>query len=238
MGAPTTCRGLIDFDLSVISDSADIVSAELHLNSYDSPANGAHYPLTHSNASVIRRITSAWNENQVNWANQPSTTAQNQVLLSPSPNPLEDYILTVTDMVQDMVNDPDGSHGFLLRLIDEEMYTRLVFASGDNEDPSLRPKLVVVYKDDINSISDTEEVPLNFTVYPSPTTDFLTIDFSETNRDPQSLELINDIGQRITRITTFDMEWLELDVSRYAKGVYFIKVEFDDTAITKKFVIQ
>ena len=55
--------------------------------------------------------------------------------------------MDVAALVQDMVIDPDGSHGFLLRQQVENPFNPscLVFHSSDEADPTKHPKLVVTY---------------------------------------------------------------------------------------------
>ena len=140
-------RGLIYFDLSVISPTATITSAKLSFYAYNSPANGAHSKISGSNASVLRKVTSAWDESTVTWDTQPSTSELNQVTLVESTSETEDYIdIDVTLLVKDMVKTPAGNFGLMLKLQTESSYRQLIFASSDNTDASKRPKLVVNYK--------------------------------------------------------------------------------------------
>ena len=54
--------------------------------------------------------------------------------------------IDVTKLVQDMINDKDGSYGFLLKLQVEQPYNSILFASNRYQDENLRPKLEVHYK--------------------------------------------------------------------------------------------
>ena len=145
-GEPVDARGLIDFDLSVIPEGATINSAYLSLYSHNSPANGTHSTLSGSNESVLQRITSDWEENLVTWDKQPSATTQNEVFLPASVTPIQDYLdIDVTDLIQDMVNNPEDSYGFRLKLVYEEYYRRMIFGSSDHHDPDRRPKLEITY---------------------------------------------------------------------------------------------
>ena len=145
-GAPVDHRSLIEFDLSYIATSSTIISAYLSLYSYNSPAVGSHSTLSGSNEAVIQRITSPWNENTVTWGNQPIGSPINQVILPQSTNPIQDYLnIDVTNLVQDMISTPSTGHGFLFKLITEQYYRRMLFASSDNPINNFHPKLVVTY---------------------------------------------------------------------------------------------
>ena len=45
-----------------------------------------------------------------------------------------------------IINEPTKNYGFRISLVNESIYRSLIFASSENKNPKLRPKLVVVYK--------------------------------------------------------------------------------------------
>jgi len=236
-GTPVDIRSLIDFDLSNIPNGATISSADLSLYSYDSPANGAHSPLSGSNASVINRVTTPWDENTVTWNNQPAVATQNQVFLPASTNTIQDYLsIDVTNLVQDMIDNPNNSHGFRLKLVTEEYYRRLVFASSDWTDSTLHPKLEICYAYTL-SIAEEENNNREFNIFPNPTSDMITIDLSNFNQEVVSIDVINSVGQTIKRLTDVQSS-VVVDVSDYSKGLYFVKVYFDNFNLTKKLIIH
>ena len=147
-GEEDRSRLLIDFDLSSIPAGATINSASLSI--YNDPVsstnNGEHSNLSGSNASIIRRITSPWNEMQVTWNTQPSVTIQNEVDRAQTTDVHEDFVdMDVTALVSDMVTFPNDAFGFELSLVTEDPYRMLVMASSDHPDPSKHPKLVVTF---------------------------------------------------------------------------------------------
>jgi hypothetical protein len=148
-GDLSVIRGLLEFDLSSIPANATVTSAKLSLYHFTSVGNGDHSSLTHPNVGFIERITESWQEGTVTWDTQPATTAMNRVNLPESESPTQDYTdLDVTNMIQDMINDPASGHGFMLRMQNEAPYCRLIFASSDNANSDLHPKLVVTYSVD------------------------------------------------------------------------------------------
>ncbi|MFC2111321.1 DNRLRE domain-containing protein, partial [Bacteroidota bacterium] len=139
-------RGIIDFNLSFIPNGAIIDSAYLSLYSYNSPSNGSHYSAGGSNLSVLQRITSSWVESTVKWSTKPTTTTLNQVTLPASTSSIQHYLnINVTNLVQDMINNPNSSFGFCFKLVTEQYNRKMLFASSDHTNPSLRPKLEVTY---------------------------------------------------------------------------------------------
>jgi PKD repeat protein len=144
-GEPGNHRSVIEFDLSDIPPGGEILNARLNLYFAIMPG----YPTQHTgnNESYLQLITEEWQEETVTWNNQPSVTTEGQVYLPASTQPHQDYRnIDVTELIRKMYDEPQNYHGFLFRLITEEYYRCLVFASGDYmDDPALRPKLEIIY---------------------------------------------------------------------------------------------
>lgn len=136
-------RSLIRFELSVIPANAIVSGAILSLYYNPSSSEGTH---SGTNASYMQRITAPWVESTVTWNNQPPTTTLNQASLSTSSSSTQNYLsINVTTMVQDMVANPSTNFGFMLRLQNESVYKKLIFASSDNIVTTIRPMLVINY---------------------------------------------------------------------------------------------
>jgi PKD repeat protein len=102
--------------------------------------------LSGPNTCWLSRIIEGWDEHTVTWDNQPAITALNRVTIPQSTSPHEDYEdIDITQLVQDIVDNPETSHGFELSLVTEEYYRCMVFTSSDYFDPARRPKLVITY---------------------------------------------------------------------------------------------
>ncbi len=143
-------RSLINFDLSSIPQNAKIVDATLNLyynpKSADVPSTMGHSQRDGSNKSILSRITSPWLEETVTWNNQPSISTDNQILVKDSDAQDENYSIDVKDLVEDMVANPNESFGFMYMLDNENYYRAMLFASSDNENSDLHPKLEIEYK--------------------------------------------------------------------------------------------
>jgi len=143
-GVPGTNRALIAFDLSFIPSTSFILQASFNL--YFATFEPTYVPHTGENASYLLRITSPWEEDEVTWNNQPMTTMEDLVVLPQSTYPEQDYTdIDITNLVQLMVSDPEHNYGLMLRLITEEYYRCLMFASGDYLNSNLWPKLEIIY---------------------------------------------------------------------------------------------
>jgi len=143
----------------VFSDSVFIIEARLSLYF----ANNEATPQTHygDNEALLQRVIEPWDEHNVTWYNQPQATQENQVSIPASTDPEQDYTdIDVTALIQIMCAEPENSHGLLFRLETEEMYRRMMFASGDYEIPELWPRLFVIYEDcnpPVSSFSCTKD---------------------------------------------------------------------------------
>ena len=145
-GIPVIVRGLMKFDFSSIPNDAIIDSVRLSLYSYDSPSNFTHRTDGGSNSCVLQKVVTDWDEDIVTWNNQPSITENNQVVLVQSQFDIQDYLnIDVTSLFIDMIKNVKNNYGFMLKLETEEYYRTMLFASSDNEDSNLHPKLDIYY---------------------------------------------------------------------------------------------
>lgn len=137
-------RGIFQFDLSDIPANSTILDARLSLYYASNPnMHQYHYG---DNECLIERVIEDWDEATATWYNQPTTTALHNVRLPASTDPYQDYEnIDVTALVTDMVEYPESSFGFMLRLKTEAEYRSMMFASSDYAVKELRPKLVITY---------------------------------------------------------------------------------------------
>jgi gliding motility-associated-like protein len=146
-GVPYTARSLIAFDLDTIPAGRQIGLSYLSLYSYDSPQDGHHETISGSNEALLQRVTSPWDESTVTWNTQPNVTTTNEVLLPASTANIQHYEnIDITAFIQEMYNNPATNYGMLFRLVTEDYYRKMLFASSDNADSTLWPKLDVYYR--------------------------------------------------------------------------------------------
>lgn len=232
-GRRVTCRSVIDFDLSSIPSNTVIQSAHLSLyNNPTSPNNwgnhsngGRHCNKNVSNAAVLRRITSKWDEFTVTWNNQPSTTTVNEVSLARSKKQNQDYTdINVTSLVQDMVNAPASSFGFMISLETEELYRCLILASSDNPDPSKHPKLVITYSAPIEALA-VEELKDSPVLHINKGANYMVLE-SETLEEEASTKRLNPRGRVLQRLDEL-FDKVTFQVGGLALSFYLIQLDKD-----------
>jgi hypothetical protein len=241
-GVPFILRAAIEFDLTSIPQGSVIVSALLSLyNNPDASANnGEHSSLSGPNTCWLSRITEEWDEHTVTWNNQPATTPLHQVVLHKEISPHHDYEnINVTQLVQDMVDDPETGHGFLFRLITEQLYRCMVFASSDYTDSTAHPKLVITYipPTDLTSVIGLSD-KLMISVYPNPASDKMLVKISDRQTEFIQFQLLNAHGQLImSDELPVNNGLAELNVADLRRGIYFLRIIFSGHSCTNKILL-
>jgi hypothetical protein len=209
---------------------------------YNNPAtvyaNGQHSWLSGPNTGLLQRITTYWDEKTVTWMTQPATTALNEVQIPASVNVHQDYPnIDVTQLVTDMVNNPSSSFGFMIRLVDEQFYRALVFASCNYSDQAKNPKLEICY-----SIQDgVETIPgSSFVIYPNPASHSFFIAAGRKINAAVSVELFNVLGEKIysDEILPGDPAVKEINLLNVPAGIYFVRLNDGQGALVKRIVVE
>lgn len=63
----------------------------------------------------------------------------------------------------------------------------------------------------------------NVLIFPNPVNDFLSIDVENVNNESYNVEIFNTLGQQLLIINSLDVKE-QIDVSKFQKGLYYIKV--------------
>jgi hypothetical protein len=227
-GTPGIDHSFLQFDLSSIPAGAVITDATLFLYGATDLPSGTHSTMSGSNAWLIQRVTSSWSSSTT-WATAPSATTTNQVSMPASTTGDQNYQANVTNLVQDMVDNPSSSFGFKMKLQTEAHYRRIVFASRNYPTASKRPKLVVTYT---STAGIEEQYESNVLVYPNPT-DIGGIHIQLTDNTYSKLELYSLLGETVYEGDVSESETF-LDLNFLKKGVYYLKFYSNDKVVVKK----
>ena len=140
-------RGLLQFDLTSIPANTKIMSAELGLYLDESKGN--------SQEIYIHRLTDDWEQDEVTWEVKRSGFFQNwspqggEYVANVSGSFIVDavgwYSAEITQLIQDWVKVPSINQGMILLSNPASGNNEKKFASSDNDDATLHPKLTITY---------------------------------------------------------------------------------------------
>ncbi len=215
-------RSFIEFDFSAIPQNAQIISAALSLY-YNVETSSAGQ--SGSNSAVLQRVVDSWNEQSINWNNQPSTTSNNEVILPMSSTMNQDYPdIDVTNLVTDMISNPGSSHGFMLKQLTEEVFRSMKFSSSDVTDPTKHPKLEICYQ----LPSANKEIKVNqINVIPNPFQHF----FIMHGLEGSFFITLTDLNGRIyfSREINSSENNIEIDNLEYLPAGFYIVNAYNQT---------
>jgi len=216
-GEKLIARSMVEFDLTTVYENVLVSHAYLHLFVHNPLPSGNHSQLGGSNTSHLYRIIQPWDETTMKWEDQPEFTLENEIVVKPSNSPIEDYIIEVTQLVQDMMDNPEESFGFFFEQENEIDFHRLNFASSDYVEKTKHPKLVVYY---LKLYTEIEKNVLNFKIYPNPFAEKLNIDLN----GPARIKLFDLMGN--IRYDSFKSEsHFEINLEKFPSGMYFVIAE-------------
>lgn len=233
-GIPGVDFSLIEFDLSIIPTSSNIVLAKLYLFGSPGLPSGGNSTASGSNEIIIQRITENWDEHAVTWDTQPSSTSVNQLISGESTDIYQDFVFDVTDLVRDMYNNPLSSFGFLLKPLHDDYYRKMNFCSSDHPERKKHPKLVITY-DSISSLGINSQKSKPYKIFPNPIVN--NINVSSSNNQLFNITIFNLLGEEVYSSTS-NLNFVCIDVNNLISGLYFIKITSSQTEFVEKIIIQ
>ncbi|UKN03557.1 T9SS type A sorting domain-containing protein [Paracrocinitomix mangrovi] len=92
----------------------------------------------------------------------------------------------------------------------------------------------VKFKDKKRDFASVQENAINFSVYPNPTAEFVTI---STDNVAEKIEIFDAKGSMIYNVVPTSNQ-LKINTTNWDKGIYLIKVDQQNTVSTSKLVVQ
>jgi hypothetical protein len=218
----------MQFNLSTIPPGSLIQNATLSLfaNTQQNNGNIAFGPMYGSNnACDLLTITSPWTLATVNWNNQPSVTNTNAIALPTSTGNYQDYVgINVTPVIQNWINNPQNNYGWMMKIQTAAYYNSMIFASSNFADSSKHPALVICY----SPVGINEVVQQNaYSLFPNPAKNIISVKSSLEKGEWITIEVTDDTGRKLSSIPTVFLQnnIYSIDISRYAKGTYFVQLK-------------
>ena len=87
----------------------------------------------------------------------------------------------------------------------------------------------------LNLVTSINDYETTMSIYPNPTSGQITIDLPQATEFEYSI--INLMGQKVSQEYSSG-EYLQLDLSDFAKGVYYIRIKIDDKLLNSKVTIK
>lgn len=132
-----------------------------------------------------------------------------------------------------MIADPTNSHGFLLKLLDEQHYRKMVFASSGHSNSNLHPKLEICYSITANLGQKAES---KFELFSNPVNEILNVNISDFKF--KKIEIHNSQGSLVLNKTNLNSSNF-IDVTRLSPGIYFVKlVDYKNILAIKKLLVK
>jgi hypothetical protein len=119
-------RSYIRYDLTLANWSRPLLKATLHLKHFD-PGPWSNQGM---NAIRIGLADTSWHEDSITWNNQPQMDSLYFVDVGATVGPV-DISVDVTDMV--LYAFENGNNGFVIQLLEEQIYRMVLFGSRENE---------------------------------------------------------------------------------------------------------
>jgi hypothetical protein len=82
---------------------------------------------------------------------------------------------------------------------------------------------------------------IEMAVYPNPVRDILNVGYATGEARSAELLLMDQSGRLVQRqnlLSSSDLATLQMDVSRYPQGIYFLHLVTDQKRISRKFIKQ
>ncbi len=133
-------------------------------------------------------------------------------MIPPSTSNFQDYVIDVTILIQDMIDDPSHSFGFGIRQKIEYPYRRMIFASRDNSNVAIHPKLIISYTELVD-IETTNPNSLNVSVYSNPA--YGDVVYLSRNIN---YKIYNIFGQIVSEAKNYD----KINTSGFNRGIYIV----------------
>lgn len=175
-------------------------------------------------------------------------TGFDNIKITNIPDPVADFSYTGSQFIYTFNNTSTNASSYFWDFGDGNTSTDMnpthVYASGDTHTVTLiaygqctSDTVTYTIPGSPNAINETDAASL--AVYPNPNNGLINVRFNRVWSNA-TLEILNTQGQVVFRqvIKANNGEVLPVDLTNQAKGIYFLKLQDDQSAIIKKLIIE
>ena len=150
-GQAVTLRYFLKLPLPTLPSGTIINSAQLSFkyNPTTTISQGNSYypgtPYNYINDGGFYRVVQPWSPATITWNNQPGYTNANSVWVPNSTTQTQHLNVNITPLVNDSYLYPAYAHGFVFKMITEDIYRCQVYASSNHPNMALHPRFIICY---------------------------------------------------------------------------------------------
>ena len=136
----------------------------------------------------------------------------------------------------------------------DDLVPGTILACEQPDDPILNEESAALYPDaqyvaiddpcldcDDEACTDLEESVIGLSIYPNPASDVLNIEFNSNTNNNVTIEFVNAIGQVISSdnfTVTNGLLDIEMDMTKYAKGIYQVSLISNTDVVSKMLMVE
>ena len=142
-----------------------------------------------------------------------------------------------------LVHTTDGGNNWVLdematTISNHRFITKIVYVPSKQTLYVLGNKGLLLKNSSVNGIVPKEKKDKNnFSIYPNPCRDILTIQFSNARPVQKTISIINVLGLNVKTFTGTSTKQ-QLDISNLPAGTYFLFVDYEKNLYSRKFMVM
>lgn len=161
------------------------------------------------------------------WTNIPSADSYDVYLLGEK---YMELVGTTTERTIEIpISDPDATYWFAVSAKNETEGWVSERGRAKMYDSGLKECTVGIDDFDLKS---------NIFLYPNPTSDEVTIDFGTSLIEHANISIVNNLGQILKEFNSDSSSTITIKTSDLNTGIYFVKINWGKSSVTKKLIIH
>jgi hypothetical protein len=197
-----------------------------------------------SGSMVYFPIIEDWVETEVTYNTRPAISRDDSVVTD-WPTLGQWHQIDLTGFATMWHDDPSSNHGAYGHCFGTSSTCCAEFQSSDSSNEETRPKLTIVYSEEIGAEPTDGVVPTRIAAveaYPNPFSSLLTIRYSNPRPSPGSLSICDLLGRRVAAFTKPTdlageqvVNWTPVDAPG---GIYFVILRDENGTAVRRLTLE